>query len=104
MEYLVSHRRGKGVAEYSPGMTFPVYRIIAPDADAAKRTACRLDKKPSVFFRNYNAIPVRTKKKRPALAGAKRLTATKGSSIAGGLETKNSISHARESIKRGRWF
>lgn len=101
MEYLVAHRRDRGSAAYRSG-PMQVYHIIADNADAAKKTACRLDGQSEAFYAFYNAIPA--KKKRPALAGAKRSAATKGSSVAGGLETNNIISQSRESIKRGRWL
>lgn len=98
--FIVTRRRGHGLAEYSPDLAFPVYRVVAPSSMEAKKIACRLDKQNEMFCNLYIATPAK-EKRRPAATGRRVSAPITGTN---NMKTKNNISHHPKIIKGGKWL
>lgn len=98
--FTVTRRPGCGLAQYSPEVIFPSYRIVAASAKDAKKIACRLDKQDERFFNLYIAFPV-TKKRRSAATDRRFAKLQRSIAI---MKTKDRIPQLGKLIKGGRWI
>lgn len=99
MIYLVTRRRGQGLAAEMKNTHFPVYRIVAGSAAEAKKIACRMDRQGEYFSDLYMATPEATKKKRRTVATDRR--PEKLTAINSTMKTDEIITHNRKKRKRG---